>query len=237
MSGLPIPPRGRPSKRRILRVVGARCTLRASWSGRGVGRPRAGRGRCTDDGHIAITLLGDFTVRTDGRMVPASEWNRRSAAGIVKLLSLAPARRLHREQLIDLLWPDDTIDEALPKLHKAAHFARRAIGAADSIVLRDEHVTLCPGHEVTVDVVQFDELARRAITSADGGLARAALTLYRGDLLPKDRYEEWAEERREQLRLRRSTCCGSRGAGKPWSKPIDRRGGERAPHAPLRRSG
>ncbi len=152
---------------------------------------------------IGITLLGEFTVTVDGRIVPASEWNRRHAAGLVKLLALSTGRRLHREQLIDLLWPDDTIDEALPKLHKAAHFARRAIGVDDAIVLRDEHVTLCAGHEVTVDVAQFDDLARRAVTAASAGLARAALTLYRGDLLPQDRYEEWAEERREQLRLRR----------------------------------
>ena len=32
--------------------------------------------------------------------------------------------------------------------------------------------------------------------------ARDALALYGGELLPEDRYEEWAEERREQLRLR-----------------------------------
>ena len=32
--------------------------------------------------------------------------------------------------------------------------------------------------------------------------AREALALYGGELLPEDRYEEWAEERREQLRLR-----------------------------------
>ena len=31
---------------------------------------------------------------------------------------------------------------------------------------------------------------------------REALTLYGGELLPQDRYDEWAEERREHLRLR-----------------------------------
>jgi len=152
---------------------------------------------------VAFTLLGTFEVGVDGNTVPSTEWTRRQAAGLVKLLALAPARRLHREQLIDLLWPDDTVDDAAPKLHKAAHFARRAIGLSDSIVLRDEHVTLCPDHDVSVDVARFEQLAGRAVAESDAGLAREALAWYSGDLLPHDRYEEWAEERREQLRLRR----------------------------------
>jgi hypothetical protein len=49
---------------------------------------------------------------------------------VVKVLALAPGRRLHREQVIDLIWPGDTIAEAVPKLHKAAHFARRAASSS-----------------------------------------------------------------------------------------------------------
>ena len=72
---------------------------------------------------IHITLLGRFAVTVDGEPVADSNWTRRHAAALVKVLALAPGRRLHREQVIDLVWPDDTIDEAAPKLHKAAHFA------------------------------------------------------------------------------------------------------------------
>ena len=87
----------------------------------------------------------------------------------------------------------------MPKLHKAAHFARRAIGVPDSVVLRGDQVVLCPGGNVTVDAVRFGELARRALAAGDAAAARAALALYGGELLPADRYEEWAETRREQL--------------------------------------
>ena len=72
---------------------------------------------------ITISLLGRFEVAVDGVPVAASNWRRRQAAALVKVLALAPGRRLHREQLVDLVWPDDPIDEAGPKLHKAAHFA------------------------------------------------------------------------------------------------------------------
>jgi len=99
---------------------------------------------------IHVTLLGRFAVTVGGVPVAEAGWKRRHAAAVVKVLALAPGRRLHREQVIDLVWPDDTIAEAVPKLHKAAHFARRAIGVPDSVVLRGDQVVLYPGGSVTV---------------------------------------------------------------------------------------
>jgi DNA-binding SARP family transcriptional activator len=148
---------------------------------------------------IQVTLLGRFAVTVGGVPVADASWKRRHAAAVVKVLALAPGRRLHREQVIDLVWPQDMIAEAVPKLHKAAHFARRAIGVPDAVVLRGDQVVLCPGGSVTVDAVRFEELARRALAAGDAAAAREALALYGGELLPADRYEEWAEARREQL--------------------------------------
>ena len=48
-----------------------------------------------------IQLLGDFGVAVDDEPVPADRWSRRQVATFVKLLALAPGRRLHREQMID----------------------------------------------------------------------------------------------------------------------------------------
>src|SRR5690349_21384480 len=155
---------------------------------------------------IRVTLLGRFAVSVGGVPVAEGAWKRRHAAAVVKVLALAPGRRLHREQVIGLVWPDDTIAAAVPKLHKAAHYARHAIGVPDAVVLRGDQVLLCPGAAVTVDAAEFEELARRALAGdgiSDGDVAtaaRRALALYAGELLPADRYEEWAEPRRDQLR-------------------------------------
>src|SRR5690242_6203106 len=142
--------------------------------------------------YIRVTLLGRFAVSVGGVPVAEGAWKRRHAAAVVKVLALAPGRRLHREQVIDLVWPDDTIAAAVPKLHKAAHYARHAIGVPDAVVLRGDQVPLCPGAAVTVDVAEFEELARRALAGAGAAAARRALALYAGELLPADRYEEWA---------------------------------------------
>ncbi len=151
---------------------------------------------------VAITLLGRFEVIVDGAATPERCWQRRSAAALVKVLALAPGHRLHREQVIDMLWPDDTPAEAAPKLHKAAHYARRAAGRHDTVVLRNDIVHLFPNAELIVDALVFDELSRRAIADREPTAARAAIERYTGELLPDDRYEEWASERRELLRLR-----------------------------------
>jgi DNA-binding SARP family transcriptional activator/tetratricopeptide (TPR) repeat protein len=153
-------------------------------------------------GDVEIAMLGRFQLTIAGVGVPTAKWSRRQAASLVKVLALAPGGRLHREQVIDALWPDEALVDAAPKLHKAAYFARRATGCADAVVLRDDAVALFASGAVTVDVVMFEELARVATTDRDAVVAEQALALYAGELLPDDRYDEWLDERREHLRLR-----------------------------------
>ena len=153
--------------------------------------------------HVRITVLGGFRVVVDGAPAPPRNWSRRSAAALVKILALAPDHRLHREKAMDLLWPDDSPDQAAPRLHKAAHFARRAAGHHHAVVLRDDLVWLFPGAQLTVDALQFEDLARSAVAGNDPVAAREALGWYGGELLPGDRYEDWASDRRELLHLRR----------------------------------
>ena len=96
---------------------------------------------------IDITMLGGFAVTIDDALVDPVHWRRRHAAALVKILGLEPRRTLHRERVIDMLWPDLTIKDAAPRLHKAAHYARRALGGPGTIVLAAESVTLLPHHD------------------------------------------------------------------------------------------
>jgi DNA-binding SARP family transcriptional activator/pimeloyl-ACP methyl ester carboxylesterase len=151
---------------------------------------------------VEIRLLGGFEVEVGGTVAPPSAWGRRHAATLVKLLALAPGHRLHREQVLDALWPDLDPDEAAPRFHKAAHFARRAAGAADAVVVQGDAVTLFPGRQVTVDALELDRAAEAALADGSAEAAEGALLLHRGDLLPEDLYEPWTEDLRERLRVR-----------------------------------
>jgi predicted ATPase/DNA-binding SARP family transcriptional activator len=152
--------------------------------------------------HVDVHLLGGFDAVVDGRPVPERAWRRRAAATLVKLLALQPGRRLRRERVIDALWPDLLLDEAGPRLHTAAHYARTALGVRDAVVLAGDVVSLLPAASVTVDADEFAAAADEALAAGSPGAARTVLDGYRGDLLPDDVYEVWAEEPRLQHRRR-----------------------------------
>ena len=149
-----------------------------------------------------IQLLGDFSVEIDGRTIPSAAWPRRHAAALVKLLALRPGRQLHRERVLDMLWPELGLGQAVPRLHKAAHYARKVLGRDDAVVLRGDVVALLPGADIEVDALAFDAAAESALADASAAAARAALAGFTGELLPNDIYEPWLDDVRERLRLR-----------------------------------
>ena len=121
-------------------------------------------------------------------------WRLKKARELVKLLALAPGHRLHREQAMDVLWRDRAPAAAANNLHQAVYVARRALDAG-AIEVREEVLQLIA--DVDVDRLELAAAdARRARTPA---AYRAALSLYGGELLPENRYDDWAEERRDEL--------------------------------------
>jgi predicted ATPase/DNA-binding SARP family transcriptional activator len=148
---------------------------------------------------LRISLLGSFSAAAGGHAVSEGAWRLRKAKSLVKLLALAPEHRLHRDQAIELLWPDRDAAAAANNLHQALYVARRALGAS-AIELRDDTLVL---GEAVVDVEEFERAAASARGSGDRALCAGAVELYGGELLPEDRYEDWTTARRESLR---ETC-------------------------------
>src|SRR5215218_854024 len=154
---------------------------------------------------LRIWLLGGFRISVGSRSIAEEEWHLRKAGSLLKVLALSPGHRLHREQAMELLWPELDPKAALNNLHYALHVARRTLepsaGAASGYLhLRGESLALSSVGPVWVDVEAFEEAAITARHSREPAAYRAAIDLYSGELLPQDRYEAWAEERRAQLR-------------------------------------
>ena len=131
-------------------------------------------------------------------------WRLRKAKTLIKLLALAPERRLHVEQAAELLWAGRDPDSARNNLHQAIFAARRAldsIGLDGSryLELREELILLGPEDPVRIDAVAFEELAAAARERGEPGAYRAALEGFDAELLPADRYEDWSRERRDSL--------------------------------------
>lgn len=160
---------------------------------------------------VGIRVLGGFEITVDGERVVTGSIGRRDADRMAKFLSLGRGRKVHREQMIDALWPDVPLGAVANRLHKAAHFVRKAVGVADAMVLAGETVALFPHCEVTIDAVDFEQAAARAV-AADGPeqrrLAAEAIDLYGGELLPHDPYEDWAFHHRQRSSSATARCCG-----------------------------
>jgi DNA-binding SARP family transcriptional activator len=168
-------------------------------TGPAAGRASGPEARVAGPARVQVRLLGGFQVTVDGRNLPPRHWARRHSAALVKLLALAPGRSLHREQVIDALWPDLDVDHAAPRLHKAAHYAREALGHRDAVVLTADTVRLFPGDDVDIDRARFQEHAESAVADGSVAAATAALAVYGGELLPHDLYEPWTEQPRLHL--------------------------------------
>src|SRR5215208_1067841 len=154
---------------------------------------------------VRIKLLGSFSVSVGSRTINQDEWRLRKAASIVKLLALAPGHRLHREQIVDLLWPESGRSAASNNLRGALYALRRTLTTSPTegpryLVSEDESLMMCPGGELWVDVEAFEEAAATARRAREPVAYGVAIDLYAGELLPGDRYEQWAEGRREELR-------------------------------------
>ncbi len=154
---------------------------------------------------VRVNLLGGFRVEHIGAGQDVSAWPRRSAKTLVKLLAVQPGHALHREQVIDVLWPKVDAESALNSFGKALHVARRALEPRlpcrhDSAYLRlaDGMLALNTEH-VLVDTDEFEQLAEDALRCREIAAYEVALAAYGGELLPEDRYESWCSERRDAL--------------------------------------
>ncbi|ACZ43741.1 transcriptional activator domain protein [Thermobaculum terrenum ATCC BAA-798] len=154
-------------------------------------------------GALYVQLLGEFRVAVGSRVIERSAWRLRKASALIKLLAIARGQRLHREQVVDLLWPDLDLEAGMNNLHYVLGKARRVLepDAGDFHFLRfdGEWLVLSPLAPVRVDVGEFERAARLAHSSGDPASYFSAIALYTGELLPEDRYEEWVEERRRAL--------------------------------------
>jgi DNA-binding SARP family transcriptional activator len=164
-----------------------------------------------------IRVLGGFVVERGGRPVPRSAWGSRKARDLLKVLVVRAGRRVTREQLGHLLWPDEAYEEVSNRLSVALSVARGVLAGdpdaatpgtlPDAAPIRtvDDAVVL-DADAVEIDLVRFDELADEGLRAVRGGeveAARAALTAaeeaYGGELLEDDLEATWVVDRREEL--------------------------------------
>jgi DNA-binding SARP family transcriptional activator len=155
--------------------------------------------------NLFVHLLGAFQVRSGDRVLISSAWPRRKAQALVKLLALQPGHSLHRERVLDVLWPDSEPSAAAGQLRQNLHHLRRTLREAriDDALVESKGPILSLAANVEVDLTAWRQRAVAALSAGESADLDEALGCYGGELLPEDLYEEWTlEPRREVHRLR-----------------------------------
>src|ERR1035441_2164915 len=116
---------------------------------------------------VAIHLFGSFRLLVDGVPIDEARWGRRKSKTLIKLLALQPlrqsSRQMHREELIEVLWPGQDSEQGLNNFHKVLHAARRALepglsagSSSRFLQMRDQLLILQNTIEISVDVSEFE---------------------------------------------------------------------------------
>jgi predicted ATPase/DNA-binding SARP family transcriptional activator/Tfp pilus assembly protein PilF len=160
---------------------------------------------------LRVQTLGAFRVWIGTQAVPAEAWTRRRAGSLFKSLLGSPEYRLHREQALELLWPDAAPTVGAANLRGAIHRLRKILdrpAAPSHLQPEREWLVLAPSplgpaSPDWLDAATFVAAAKVALDGRDPASCRAALARYGGEYLPDDRYAEWAIGRREMLARQR----------------------------------
>jgi predicted ATPase/DNA-binding SARP family transcriptional activator len=154
---------------------------------------------------LELRLLGQFEVWRDGvRLEPV--WPRRHARDVLQLLALQPQMRLHKEQVIEAIWPDE---DAEKRLYYVLHALRKVLEPTLSQPSQSRYVSYKEGflelHDVWVDVKAFEEKLSQETHAKH---LEETLELYRGNLLSDSLYTSWLDAERERLKQRYMVALG-----------------------------
>lgn len=163
---------------------------------------------------LRVYLLGQFRIerQVDGewRSLDSRTWHRRRARALLGCLLSSGGRRLGREQVMELLWPDLDIDLAANRLNGAVHELRHILepdiarpAASRLLRLERDILELADSTQIWVDAEAFENLLKAADATSDikqmERLLEEAAALYRGNYLLEELYSEWATPRRDAL--------------------------------------
>jgi ATP/maltotriose-dependent transcriptional regulator MalT/DNA-binding SARP family transcriptional activator len=160
----------------------------------------------------SIRSLGGFQVLRDGVAMPASEWQSKKSRDLLKILVARRGRSLHRDRIVDALWPEEDPSAVGSRLSVALSRIRSALDPehrfpSDHYIAGGDEAVLLNVANVDIDVERFLRLAEKGLGLVREGRSAEAVPIlqtaeatYTGDFLEEDAYEDWALSLREQAR-------------------------------------
>ena len=155
-----------------------------------------------------IQTLGGFAVVPTGAEAPV-RWTSKKARDALKILTCQRGRAIHREELIELLWPEVDVTTGRSRLSVVLSLVRAALdpdkrwpgdhalrATRDSVALRLDHLDV--DIERLLDLVQSGLLDQSAPAGQDD-LRVAVDEVWAGPFLVEDQYEDWSSALRSRV--------------------------------------
>jgi DNA-binding SARP family transcriptional activator len=158
---------------------------------------------------LVIYSLGPFRVFQNNS--PITDWIGLKGQCILKYLTAHQGGPVAKDILMDVFWPDADPEAARRNLHQAVYCLRQTLREEPStfqhVQFENDCYLLNPAMDIWLDFEEFEKrvrIGRRLEANDRTADAMAAYgfaeSLYQGDFLEEDLYEDWPRLQREHLR-------------------------------------
>ncbi|WP_035240121.1 AfsR/SARP family transcriptional regulator [Desulfobacter vibrioformis] len=160
---------------------------------------------------LRISLLGRFHMILGEQDMMPETFHNTNALMMIKYLALNQRNGFkHRDELIELLWPEQDFNKTRKRFNVVVTAVRKFFEphirrGAPSRYLKKQgrSFRLSLGHTGTVDVLTFRDAVQKGNTALEMEAAvphyEAALAVYKGPFLAEDAYTQWCIEKRQRL--------------------------------------
>lgn len=158
---------------------------------------------------LQVFTLGGFGLVVAGCSVDIGKWKRKQAVTLLKYMVTQLDRPVHRERLLDFLWPGVEERRGRGRLKVTLYYLRRELrahGSRNDVVKTVGNAYQLRRDAVWVDAYAFERLVTEGRKLQERMQWRDALDrydqarhLYRGDYLEEDTFADWCAEERVRL--------------------------------------
>lgn len=146
-----------------------------------------------------IQTFGRFVIRVGDNIVT---WKRKKSSELFAYLLENRDTPVHKEKLCDLLWPDLEPKKALVNLQSIICSIRKVLRECDNREIAIKYSGdnyMLHIEKVHIDIIEFENILKKALDFKDENLLKNALNLYKGHYLEEEGWL-WAEPKKEELR-------------------------------------
>lgn len=151
---------------------------------------------------LAVLALGKTQVKVDGKVVTKSAWvNQKRTRELFFLLVAHPNRRMTKEEIGVILWPNSSSDRLALQFRNAIYKLRIALGQ-DVIICNERRYSFNSDMDFSYDVYDFVRAIEQAESEADPErkieLLQESIKQYQGEFYPEGE-GDWVIVERQRL--------------------------------------